>query len=327
MSTTQVATRQTAGAPAHSLKSFNQTITSPRMTEYLTQVLGERRASFTNNIVAMVANNQMLQRCEPMTVIYAAMKATALGLPLDPNLGQAYVIPYGNTRQGNVQAQFQIGYKGFIQLAIRSGQFRRLNVSEVREGELQDYDLLSGELKFKALPNRISLPVVGYVAHFELINGFAKSLYMTLEEVQAHRNRFSKASGKGSSPWDSDFDAMAKKTALKLLLNRYAPLSVEMQSAITSDQAVFSESADKPEYIDNPMSEEVAFEEISDEETPSLDEAGARITDCKTPEELETYYTSLPPSLQNDRELIALVQERKAQLETPAEGDEPKPLL
>lgn len=120
---------------------------------------------------------------------------------------------------------------------------------------------------------------------------------------------------------------MAKKTALKLLLNRYAPLSVEMQSAITSDQAVFSQSADKPEYIDNPMSEEVAFEEISDEETPSLDEAGAGITDCKTPEELETYYTSLPPSLQNDRELIALVQERKAQLETPAEGDEPKPLL
>lgn len=254
------------------LKAFNQAITSPRMQEYLHSVLAERKASFVNNIVALVANNAMLQQCEPMTVIYSAMKATALGLPLDPNLGQAYVIPYRNGRQGNTLAQFQIGYKGFIQLAIRSNQFQTLNATDIREGELQSYDLLTGAMRFNSVANREQLPIVGYVAYFELKNGFAKSLYMTREEVELHRNRFSKAAGKGSSPWDSDFDAMACKTVLKLLLNRFAPLSVEMQGAIQADQAVFSKDEKTPEYVDN--AQDAKFEEVKETEVQIDPETG-----------------------------------------------------
>lgn len=233
---------------ASGLKAFNQVLTSPKTQEYLSQVLGKNAQSFVNNVTALVANSATLQRCAPMGVMYSAIKATALNLPLDPNLGFAYVIPYENRRQGVVEAQFQIGYKGFIQLAIRSGQFKAINATEVKEGELQDFDLLTGGLRFEAKPNRHELPTAGYVAYFELINGFSKSLYMTKGEVEAHRQRFSKAR---NSPWDTDFDAMAKKTVLKLLLSRYAPLSVELIEAVKNDQATYTPEG-QIVYIDNP---------------------------------------------------------------------------
>lgn len=258
-----MSTAVTTAPQATGLKAFNQTITSSKVQDYLGQVLGEKKQGFVNNLTALVANSPMLQRCSPMGLMYAAIKATALDLPLDQNLGFAYVIPYNNRKEGTTEAQFQLGYKGFIQLAIRSGQFVGINATEVREGELEDFDLLTGKLKFKAKPNRHELKVVGYVAYFELTNGFSKSFYMSIEEVRAHRERFSKAK---NSPWDSDFDAMAKKTVLKLLLSHYAPLSIQMTNAIQSDQASFNDEG-QAVYIDNPQSasvEEVVAEEIAE---------------------------------------------------------------
>ena len=235
------------------LKRFNQMIMHPNTDTYLTSVLAERKGEFINNLTAVVANDAKLQACEPVTLMYAALKATALRLPLDPNLGQAYIIPYKNNRERKTEAQFQIGWKGFIQLAIRSGQFQAINTTDIREGEMQGYNLMTGEVNVQAVPDRENKPVVGYLAYFKLTNGFAKSLYMTAEEIEQHATRYSQSyrgKYKDSSLWATDKDAMAKKTVLKLLLNRYAPLSVDMQNAVQADQSVLRGDG-KLDYVDN----------------------------------------------------------------------------
>lgn len=230
------------------LAVFNKTIQDPRTQDYLNDVLKERKDTFVASLVSVVANNQNLQACEPITLMYAAMKATALNLPFDPNLGFAYVIPYQN--KGKTEAQFQMGYKGFIQLAMRSGQFASINADKVYEGEISKTDKLSGDIELNG--EKKSDKVVGYFAYFRLINGFSKTVYMTVDEVRKHANRFSQTAKRGYGLWaDKDsFDAMARKTVLKMLLSKYAPLSIDMQSAITADQAVFHEN-DKAEYVDN----------------------------------------------------------------------------
>lgn len=235
------------------LKRFNQMIVHPNTDAYLTSVLAERKGEFINNLTAVVANDAKLQACEPVTLMYAALKATALRLPLDPNLGQAYIIPYKNNREHKTEAQFQIGWKGFIQLAIRSGQFQAINATDIREGELKGYDLMTGEVQVQAVPDRENKPVIGYLAYFKLTNGFAKSLYMTAEEIEQHATRYSQSyrgKYKDSSLWATDKDAMAKKTVLKLLLNRFAPLSVDMQRAVQADQSVLHGDG-KLDYVDN----------------------------------------------------------------------------
>ena len=226
------------------LKQFNTFITNPRTQDYLSTVLADKKASFVNNITALVSNNATLQVCKPDTLMFACLKATALDLPLDQNLGFAYVLPYKDSKKGETLAQFQMGYKGFVQLALRTGQFKTLNATEVREGELVNEDFVTGELTFKKADKREALPVIGYVAYFKLLNGFEKYLYMTAAEMKAHALRFSQTYKRGYGLWaDKEmFDAMAKKTVLKLLLSKYAPLSVEMQNALKADQAVISEN-------------------------------------------------------------------------------------
>lgn len=262
------------------LKRFNQMIVHPNTDAYLTSVLAERKGEFINNLTAVVANDAKLQACEPVTLMYAALKATALRLPLDPNLGQAYIIPYKNNREHKTEAQFQIGWKGFIQLAIRSGQFQAINATDIREGELKGYDLMTGEVQVQAVPDRENKPVIGYLAYFKLTNGFAKSLYMTAEEIEQHATRYSQSyrgKYKDSSLWATDKDAMAKKTVLKLLLNRFAPLSVDMQRAVQADQSVLHGDG-KLDYVDNTrdqlaevaqaaMAEDVESEDITTTES------------------------------------------------------------
>ena len=248
------------------LKEFNNVITHVNTQNYLQQVLGAKKQEFVNNVTALVANDAALQECEPLSIMYSAIKATALDLPLDKNLGFAYVIPYDNKKKGVKEAQFQMGYKGFVQLAIRSGQFKTINVTEVRKGEIIDTDLLTGEVKLQRLPNRETLSVVGYIAYFRLTNGFEKTLFMSFDDMNLHAMQYSQTFKsdnkyvKENSKWTTDFDAMAKKTVLKLLLNRYAPLSVEMRNAITADQAVISEKGE--EYVDNQI-EDTQTEEIA----------------------------------------------------------------
>ncbi len=249
------------------LQKFNRAITNSKTQEYLESVLGERKGSFVNNLTALVANNATLQACEPYTVMFAAMKATALDLPLDNSLGFAYVIPYKDNKKNITVAQFQIGYKGFVQLALRTNQFALIpHATDVRQGELVRRNRLTGEFEFNFVDNeeeRAKLPIVGYVSYFKLMNGASSTLYMTVEELKDHALRYSQTfrskydSVKRASKWSTDFDAMARKTVTKLNLSKNAPLSVELADAISADQAVMFKGADKYEYVDNEQDAEV----------------------------------------------------------------------
>lgn len=238
------------------LARFNATIKNERTQDYLRQVLGKNATGFVTSLTSIVSNNASLQNCEPLSLMYVGIKAAALNLPLDTNLGFAYAIPYYNGKTKKTEAQFQMGYKGFVQLAIRSGQFKAINVTDVREGEYQGEDLLTGELKIAIADGREQRKVVGYAAYMRLVNGFEKSLYWSVEKVEAHAKQYSQTYSspkdyiRNSSKWTTDFDAMAKKTVLKMLLSKYAPLSIEMQTAIQYDQAVFN-SEGAGEYLDN----------------------------------------------------------------------------
>lgn len=242
------------------LQLFNQTITSPKTQKYLSDILGERKGSFVNNLTALVANSAQLQECVPLTVMFAALKATALNLPLENSLGMAYCIPYRDNKKNITVAQFQIGYKGYKQLALRSGMFSIIpNATDVKEGELKYRNRLTSECHFEFIDDdveRAKKKTIGYASYFRLLNGAESTYYMSVEEMEAHALRYSQTYRsktdyiKKSSKWTTDFDDMAKKTVIKLNLSKNAPLSVEMQDAIRADQSVQYE-ANKYEYIDN----------------------------------------------------------------------------
>ena len=241
------------------LKEFNLVIRNQNTQAYLQDVLGEKKETFVSNLTALVSNDTKLQECKPVTLMYAALTATSLDLPLDKNLGFAYVIPYKNNRERTTEAQFQLGAKGIKQLAIRSGQFIGMNVTDVREGEIAGRNRMTGEMTFNWIEDdneRDKAKVVGYLAWFKLVNGFEKTKYMTVEEIKSHATRYSQTySSKNdyvrkNSKWATDFDKMAEKTVMKLLLSKDAPLSVDMQTAFRADQSVQREEG-KYIYSDN----------------------------------------------------------------------------
>lgn len=239
--------------PQTGLQKFNAMLENTRTQEYLTNVLGEKKQTFVSNMVALVSSNKALSECDPSTIMFSCLKATALSLPLDPSLGLAWVLPYKDNKNNTTVATFQLGAKAYIQLALRTAQYRKINVRDVREGEIVGEDFVSGEMQFKKLEkDRSNAPIIGYVAMFELINGFSKQLYMSVEELDAHAKRFSQTYRKGYGLW-SDKEmrpAMMEKTILKRLLSKYGVLSVEMEQAIKSDSAVLGEN-DAVRYIDN----------------------------------------------------------------------------
>lgn len=196
------------------------------------ELLGKKAPGFISSLLAVVNNNTLLARVNPNTVIAAGAMAASLDLPINQNLGFAYIIPYGN------EAQFQMGYKGYIQLAMRTGQYQTINAAEVYEGEIVKQNRFTGEYEFG---EKTSDKIVGYIAYFKLVNGFEKYLYMSIEEMQAHAKKFSKNYKGGTDKWGiTDFHSMAIKTVLKRLISKYGILSIEMQGqqmvdAITND--------------------------------------------------------------------------------------------
>lgn len=193
------------------------------------EMLGKKTQGFVSSVLQIVSNNKLLAKADPMTILNAAATAASLDLPINQSLGRAWIVPYGNA------AQFQIGYKGFVELAQRTGQYESINAISVHANQFESFNYLTEELK-----GNFGIPgdgnVVGYAAHFKLLNGFTKTVYWTKEEVVAHGKRFSKSFGNG--PWKTDFDAMAKKTVLKNALHNWGILSIEMQTAVLADQAV-----------------------------------------------------------------------------------------
>lgn len=213
-------------------------IKSEKVQKSFNDVLKEKATSFTTNVLSLVNNDSYLAQSEPMSIITGAMTAATLDLPLDKNLGYAYLVPFKDYKNGNVQkAQFILGYKGYIQLAQRSGRYKALNVTPVYEGELVSWNRLTEEIDFDP-EKRVSDVVIGYCGHFELLNGFKKTVYWTKQEVEYHRMKHSKARDKKtlSSVWASDYDSMACKTVLRNLLSKWGILSIEMQTAEIRDE-------------------------------------------------------------------------------------------
>lgn len=215
------------------------------------EMMGKRATQFITSVLQIVSSNALLKDAEPSSIYNAAATAATLDLPLNNNLGFAYIVPYKTKVDGgwvNV-AQFQMGYKGFIQLAQRSGQFKTISCSAIYEGQIVSENPLAGyEFDFKVKGDK----VIGYAAYFRLLNGYEATLYMTSEELTKHGARFSHTFKKGFGLWKDDFDGMAKKTVLKLLLSKFAPLSVEMQKAVFTDQAIINDvDANNVTYPDN----------------------------------------------------------------------------
>ena len=176
------------------LQRLNSYISHNATQEYLKKVLSDKKDAFVSNLVSLVANNAKLQECEPATLMYGAIRATASDLPLDPAFGCAYLIPYKNNKLGITEAQFQIGYRAYGQLALRSGLFKCINDTDVREGELVNRNRLTGQIDFNFEQDdkrRSELPIIGYVSYFQLLNGFESTLYMSVEELKAHGLRYS----------------------------------------------------------------------------------------------------------------------------------------
>lgn len=233
--------------------TIKQYIEQPKVKERVEQLLKNRASQFIITLSSMVNSNEKLAACEPTSLFTAALTIVALDLPVNNNLGYAWIIPYKDNSTGLTHAQAQIGYKAFIQLAMRSQEFKTLNVTDVRDGEYQGINRLTGEIRFAWNDDeleRAKLKVVGYVAYFQLKNGFEKTLYMSTEEIKTHAMRYSANFKKyNTGLWKDDFDAMAKKTVIKLLLSRFAPLSTDMQKAVEIDQSVLTD--DNTKYIDN----------------------------------------------------------------------------
>ena len=231
----------------------------------LDEILGKRAGAFANSIVNIVKNSQSLQKCTPDSVMSAAMIAATMNLPIDPALGYAAVVPYGKV------AQFQLMYKGIIQLCIRSGQYAAIHNSEIYHDELKSYNPITGEIEFND-PSTYKMRskgdfenVVGFYACFELTAGFKCSSYMDKETVMSHAKRFSKAyqydlkQKKKVSVWSTDPVAMGKKTVLKGLLTKYGVMSIELQDALVAEHEDFDDAQTKAA---NKIEAEAGSEEI-----------------------------------------------------------------
>jgi len=221
------------------------------------ELLGKRATSFITSVLQIAAQNQLLAKADPVSIYQAAAVAATLDLPLNQNLGFAYIVPYNQkykddkgVLQTKQVAQFQMGYKGFIQLAQRSGQFKSIYSTPVYEGQIIEANPLDGYVFDFA--KRSSDKITGYAAKFKLLNGFEATWYMTVEQLKAHGGKYSKTFTNDKGLWNTDFDSMANKTVIKLLLSKFAPLSVEMQKAVITDQSVINNAdAEDVTYIDN----------------------------------------------------------------------------
>ncbi len=244
----------------------------PAVKNKFSEVVSGKSDQFITSLLSVVNNNKLLSKADNNSILTAAMKAATLNLPIEPSLGSAYIVPFKG------QAQFQLGYKGLIELAQRSGQYKSINAGVVYKAQFKSYDPL-----FETLELDFSQPqdeVIGYFACFELLNGFRKITYWTREEVYNHGKRFSKSFGNG--PWKTDFDAMAKKTLLKSIIGTYGPKSVDMQQAIVADNENEDEKAAPIDVTPQEESLSDLIGEAPQEELPAADPETGEIQEEQT---------------------------------------------
>ena len=248
-----------AGAPVKPGKTFKDLLEAPNVKSRFEETLKQRSGQFMTSILSLYNNDQALKEADPVSVIQSAMMAASLDLPIEKNFGYAWIIAYKDWKSGKTIAQFQMGYKGYIQLALRSNQYKKINVIPVYEGELIDFDRLTEDFELD-YGKRKSDAVIGYAAYFELLSGFKKTVYWEKDQVEMHRQKFNKAKDKKSmnNVWRDDYDAMAMKTVLTYLLKKWGILSVDLQQAIINDETQERKEINE-EYadVDFPFDKEV----------------------------------------------------------------------
>lgn len=277
------------------MMAVNNTLTKSRqrlgMAAYLTQdavknqinevVGGKNGQRFISAVVSAVNNNPALQECTNQSILSAALLGEALKLSPSPQLGQYYMVPYDDKEKGKV-AQFQLGYKGYIQLAIRSGQYKKLNVLAIKEGELIHFDPLNEEIEVTLIVDeeqREAAPTIGYYAMFEYVNGFRKAMYWSKKKMEAHALKYSKGyasdkrKGTAWTFWSRDFDGMAYKTMLRQLISKWGIMSIDMATAMDSDMAVLHEDGTK-DYVEIDDSVVIDAEVVEEPKQPSKPETG-----------------------------------------------------
>lgn len=271
----------TAQKEAKTVKGMLET---PAFKKKFEEMLGKKAAGFVSSIIAVTNSSNYLMKADPATVIGAAAQAAMLDLPINQSLGFAYIVPYKGA------AQFQLGYKGYIQLAQRSGQYIDIGAKTVYEGELEYENRLLDKFRFG---ERTSDKVIGYLAYFRLTNGFEKMLYMTIDEAQAHAKKYSQSYKGGTDKWGlADFNVMAEKTVLKRLLSKYGPLSIEsiqMSQALANDGGVISMNHDGDfdvNFSGETIDAETETEESTDKPAENHDTyiVGGEVIDAETGE-------------------------------------------
>lgn len=265
-------------------KTVKGMLETPAFKKKFEEMLGKKAAGFISSIIAVTNSSNYLMKADPATVIGAAAQAAMLDLPINQSLGFAYIVPYKGA------AQFQLGYKGYIQLAQRSGQYADIGAKTVFEGELEYENRLLDKFRFG---ERTSDKVIGYLAYFRLTNGFEKMLYMTIDEAQAHAKKYSQNYKGGTDKWGlADFNVMAEKTVLKRLLSKYGPLSIEsiqMSQALANDGGVISMNHDGDfdvNFSGETIDAETETEESTDKPAENHDTyiVGGEVIDAETGE-------------------------------------------
>ena len=242
-------------AKANQKLGFTSYLTQDAVKQQINKVVGGKNGTrFIASIVSAVNTNPALSECTNQSILSGALLGESLNLSPSPQLGQYYLVPFNDKTKGKV-AQFQLGYKGYIQLAIRSGQYKKLNVIAIKEGELINYDPLNEEIEVKLIDDeetREQAETIGYYAMFEYTNGFKKAMYWSKKKMEAHALKYSKGyqAKKGYTFWEKDFDGMAYKTMLRQLISKWGIMSIDMVSAMDADMAVINEDGTKV-YVDN----------------------------------------------------------------------------
>lgn len=259
-------------------------LTQEAVKNQINNVIGGKNGQrFISAIVSAVNNNAALQECTNQSILSGALLGESLNLSPSPQLGQYYLVPFNDRNKGKV-AQFQLGYKGYIQLAIRSGQYKKLNVLAIKEGELVRFDPLNEEIEVHLIEDeeaREQAETIGYYAMFEYTNGFKKAIYWSKKKMEAHALKYSKGyqAKKGYTFWEKDFDGMAYKTMLRQLISKWGIMSIDMMSAMDADMSVINDDETKT-YIDNDSDTEIIDMEQSHEEKTESS-VNETVTDAK----------------------------------------------
>lgn len=240
---------------------FMAFMTSNTIQKKVNEIVGDKNTAsrFISSVISAVQTNPTLRECSNPSILSAALLGESLKLSPSPQLGNYYLVPFKNNKTGTMEAQFQLGYKGYVQLAIRSGYYKKLNVIAIKEGELIKYDPLNEEIEINLIEDeelREKTPTIGYYAMFEYMNGFRKTLYWSKKKMEEHAKKYSQGyrsdlkNGTKYTFWSKDFDSMSYKTLLRQLISKWGIMSIDMQNAYEGDMAVINEDGSK-EYVDN----------------------------------------------------------------------------